>query len=45
MGKTRGLKLLTKPFSTPVRLAKGGKEYVVDTSKQRKYLLKEELKK
>lgn len=32
-----GLKKMTKPNSVPVRMAKGGKEYVRDTSKQRKY--------
>lgn len=35
--KTKGLKRLTKANSTPVRLAKGGKELVRDNSKQRKY--------
>lgn len=35
--KIKGLKQLTKPHSIPVRLAKGGKEYVRDTSKERKY--------
>ncbi len=35
--KIKGLKQLTKPHSIPVRLAKGGKEYVRDTSKGRKY--------
>ena len=35
--KTKGLKLLTRPGSIPVRLAKGGKELVRDTSKSRKY--------
>lgn len=42
MQKTKGLKLLTKPFSIPVRLAKGGKDFVRDNTKQRKYKLKEE---
>lgn len=35
--KIKGLKQLTKPHSIPVRLAKGGKELVQDTSKARKY--------
>lgn len=35
--KVKGLKTLTKPHSTPVRLAKGGKELMRDNSKQRKY--------
>ena len=33
----KGLKQMTKPYSVPVRLAKGGKTYVVDTTKSRKY--------
>lgn len=35
--KPKGLKQLTKPYSIPVRLAKGGKEYERDNTKQRKY--------
>lgn len=35
--KTKGLKLLTKAHSVPMRMAKGGKELVRDTSKVRKY--------
>jgi hypothetical protein len=36
--KSKGLKQLTKPHSKQVRLAKGGKELVPDTSKPaRKY--------
>lgn len=35
--KTIGLKKMTKPNSIPMRTAKGGKEMVRDTSKQRKY--------
>ena len=35
--KTKGLKQLTKPHSIPVRLAPGGKEYLRDNSKARKY--------
>ena len=38
----RGIKSYTKPNSIPIRLAKGGKEYVVDTSKNRKYKVKGE---
>jgi hypothetical protein len=34
---SKGLKQMTKPHSTPVRMAKGGKELVRDTSKERKY--------
>lgn len=40
--KTKGLKMLTKAHSIPVRLAKGGKDYVVDTSKKRLYKVKGE---
>jgi len=40
--KTKGLKLLTRPGSIPVRLAKGGKELVRDTSKSRKYKVRGE---
>jgi hypothetical protein len=35
--KSKGLKMLTKPHSIPVKLAKGGKEFVRDNSKSRKY--------
>jgi hypothetical protein len=35
--KIVGLKKMTKPGSIPMRMAKGGKEMVRDTSKQRKY--------
>lgn len=35
--KTKGLRRLTKPNSTPLKTAKGGKEMVVDSSKKRKY--------
>lgn len=35
--KIVGLKKMTKPNSVPMRMAKGGKELVRDTSKQRKY--------
>ena len=35
--KIVGLKKMTKPNSIPMRMAKGGKELVRDTSKQRKY--------
>lgn len=40
--KTKGLKMLTKAGSTPVRLAKGGKELVRDNSKSRKYRVRGE---
>lgn len=40
--KTKGLKMLTRPGSIPVRLAKGGKELVRDTSKSRKYRIRGE---
>ena len=43
MQKTKGLKLLTKPHSKPVRLAPGGKSLVPDPTKKRKYKLKSEL--
>lgn len=33
----KGLKRLTKAGSKPMRVAKGGKELQVDTSKTRKY--------
>lgn len=35
--KSKGLKMLTKPNSIPLKTAKGGKEMVRDTSKVRKY--------
>ena len=35
--KPRGLKSFTCPHSVPLRLAKGGKEYVRDTGKNRMY--------
>ena len=37
MSKTPGLKMLTKPFSKPVRMAKGGKGLEPDPSKKRLY--------
>lgn len=40
--KTKGLKMLTRPGSIPVRLAKGGKELVRDNSKSRKYKVRGE---
>ena len=40
--QTKGLKRLTKAGSTPVRLKVGGKEYIRDTSKSRKYKVKGE---
>lgn len=40
--KTNGIKSFTKPHSLPVRLSKGGKEYVHDGSKSRKYKVKGE---
>jgi hypothetical protein len=40
--KTKGLKMLTRAGSIPVRLAKGGKELVRDNSKARKYKVKGE---
>lgn len=40
--KSHGIKSFTKPHSIPVRLAKGGKEYVRDGSKSRKYKVKGE---
>lgn len=40
--KTLGLKMLTRKGSEPVRLAKGGKEFVRDNSKKRKYKVKGE---
>lgn len=35
--KNKGIKSMTKPHSIPVRLAKGGKDYVKDNSKKRLY--------
>jgi hypothetical protein len=35
--KVKGLKRLTKANSIPMRVAKGGKDLVRDTSKTRKY--------
>jgi hypothetical protein len=35
--KIVGLKKMTKPNSIPMRMAKGGKELVRDTTKTRKY--------
>lgn len=40
--KPRGLKSFTHPHSVPVRLAKGGKEYVKDTGKKRMYKVRGE---
>lgn len=40
--KNNGIKSMTKVGSVPVRLAKGGKDYVRDTSKERKYKVKGE---
>ena len=40
--KTTGIKSFTKPNSIPVKLAKGGKEYVRDASKKRMYKVKGE---
>ena len=40
--KTKGLKMLTRAGSVPMRLAKGGKELVRDTSKSRKYKVRGE---
>lgn len=40
--KTLGLKQLTKAGSKPVKLAKGGKSYISDNKKQRKYKVKGE---
>ena len=37
-----GLKKMTKPHSVPIRLASGGKEYVRDNTKSRKYKVKGE---
>jgi len=35
--KIVGLKKMTKPNSIPMRMGKGGKELVRDTTKKRKY--------
>ena len=40
--KTKGLKLLTRAGSVPMRLAKGGKELVRDNTKSRKYRVRGE---
>lgn len=40
--KPAGIKSFTKPHSVAVRLAKGGKNYVTDTRKSRKYKVKGE---
>lgn len=40
--KTKGLKMLTRAGSVPVRLAKGGKELVRDNTKSRKYRVRGE---
>jgi hypothetical protein len=40
--KTKGQKMMTRAGSVPVRLAKGGKELVRDTSKSRKYRIRGE---
>ncbi len=40
--KTKGLKMLTRAGSIPVRLAKGGKELVRDNSKKRLYRVRGE---
>lgn len=40
--KVNGLKSFTKAGSVPVRLAKGGKEYIQDTKKKRNYKVKGE---
>lgn len=40
--KTNGIKSFTKPNSVAIRLAKGGKEYVRDNTKSRKYKVKGE---
>ena len=42
MNKTKGLKMLTRPGSIPMRLAKGGKELVRDNTKARKYRVRGE---
>lgn len=40
--KSKGLRQLTKPHSKPIKLTKGGKELVRDSSKHRKYKVKGE---
>ena len=40
--QVKGIKSMTKPNSKPVRLAIGGKEYVRDNTKSRKYKVKGE---
>lgn len=40
--KTKGLKMLTRSGSVPMRLAKGGKELVRDNTKSRKYRVRGE---
>jgi hypothetical protein len=40
--KTKGLKMLTRAGSVPMRLAKGGKELVRDNTKSRKYRVRGE---
>lgn len=40
--QVKGLKKLTKPGSIPLKLAKGGKEFVRDSSKTRKYKVRGE---
>jgi len=40
--RIKGLKMLTRPGSIPVRLAKGGKELVRDNTKSRKYKVRGE---
>ena len=40
--KTKGLKMLTRAGSVPMRLAKGGKELVRDNIKSRKYRVRGE---
>lgn len=37
MTKSSGLKMLTKPFSKPVQMAKGGKGLEPDPTKKRLY--------
>lgn len=40
--KPGGIKSFTRAGSVPVRLKAGGKEYIRDTSKERKYKVKGE---
>jgi hypothetical protein len=40
--KTKGLKMLTRAGSVPMRLAKGDKELVRDNTKSRKYRVRGE---